>query len=130
MNVQTIDMSPRNHRGGQTSYLLLGEGQFGSRRLAVTWVEGSPGSRQPLHEHPSSEQAYIIVAGRGLMIVGDEEREVGLGTMVLIPPGAPHAIECIGEDPLIYVSATSPPFSLPPTESEFGYRPPSPGPTA
>lgn len=129
MNVHTIDSSPRNHRGGQTSYLLLGEGEFGSRRLAVTWVEGRPGSQQSLHEHPSSEQAYVIVAGRGLMIVNDEMQEVGPGTMVLVPPGARHAIKCVGEDSLIYVSATSPPFPMPPTESEFGYRRP-PGPAA
>lgn len=126
MNVQDIDSSPRNHRGGQTSYLLLGDGQFGSRNLAITWVEGQPGSQQPFHEHPSSEQAYVILAGRGLMIVNDEEREVVAGTLVLVPPGARHAIRCVGDDSLIYVSATSPPFPMPPPESGFAYQPPPP----
>ena len=52
MHVQTLEQSPQNHRGGQVSHLLLAPGQFGTENLAVTWVEGEPGSEQPLHSHP------------------------------------------------------------------------------
>ena len=33
MNIQTLAQSPRNHRGGQVSHLLLGAGQFGSENF-------------------------------------------------------------------------------------------------
>ncbi len=56
MHIQTLDGSPRHHRGGQLSYLLLTKGQFGSQNLAVTWVEGEPGSQQALHAHPSQPE--------------------------------------------------------------------------
>ena len=46
MHKQTLEESPRNHRGGQVSYLLLTEGQFGCKNLSITWVEGGPGSEQ------------------------------------------------------------------------------------
>ena len=46
MHVQTLDKSPRHHRGGQVSHLLLTKGQFGAQNLSVTWVEGQPGSRR------------------------------------------------------------------------------------
>ena len=100
-----------NARGrGQTSYLLLGEGDFGSAKLAITWVECEPGSEQTLHTHASAEQVYVIVKGAGTMLVGDQEQAVEEGTMIFIPPGTPHAIRAPGASALAYVSATSPPF--------------------
>ena len=125
MRIQTLDDSPRNERGaGQVSYLLLAEGQFDSEHLSITWVEGKPGSEQPLHSHPVSEQVYVIVRGRGRMTVGDEVRELGPGTLVFIPPGNRHAVRNIGDEPLVFVSATSPPFEAP--TGEFAYSPVSP----
>jgi mannose-6-phosphate isomerase-like protein (cupin superfamily) len=110
MHIQTLEASPRHHRGGQVSHLLLTQGQFESRNLAVTWVEGGPGSQQTLHSHSAQEQVFVIVRGRGVMIVDGEEREVGPGTLVFIPPGAVHAIRNSGAETLVFVSATAPPF--------------------
>jgi mannose-6-phosphate isomerase-like protein (cupin superfamily) len=112
MNIQTLEQSPRNHRGGQVSHLLLAAGQFGSESLAVTWVEGEPGSEQAVHSHEGREQVYVVVQGRGAMRVGDEVEEVGPGTAILVPPGTSHSIRNIGEEKLIYVSSTSPPFEM------------------
>ena len=124
MNVTIADRSPRNLRAGQTSYLLLSPGQFGSTQMAITLVEGDPGSEQPMHSHPEAEQVYVIVAGNGVMKVDDEEQGVGPGTLVFIPPGAHHAIRNVGSSPLTYVSATSPPFRMPEPGSAFAYAPP------
>ncbi len=123
MHTQTLEQSPRNHRSGQVSYLLLTEGQFGSKNLTITWVEGGPGSEQAAHAHPSNEQVFVIVRGRGIMKVGDEEEEVGPGTMVFLPPATWHAIRNTGEEPLVYVSATSPPFPLAPQGNQWAYEP-------
>jgi mannose-6-phosphate isomerase-like protein (cupin superfamily) len=111
MFVTRISESPRNKRGrGQVSRLLLAPGQFGSRNLAITWVEAARGSQQPLHAHARSEQVYVIVRGRGEMIVGAERQKVDTGTMIFIPPRTPHAIRNVDDEPLVYVSASSPPF--------------------
>ena len=112
MNIQTLDQCPQNHRGGQVSHLLLAAGQFGSENLAVAWVEGEPGSEQAVHSHDGREQVYVIVQGRGAMRVGGEVEEVVAGTAVLVPPGTDHSIRNVGEEKLIYVSATSPPFAM------------------
>ena len=112
MNIQTLDRCPQNHRGGQVSHLLLAAGQFGSENLAVTWVEGEPGSEQAVHSHDGREQVYVIVQGRGAMRVGEEVEEVGPGTAILVPPGTDHSIRNVGDERLIYVSATSPPFEM------------------
>ena len=122
MYTQTIAESPQNARGGQVSYLLLTKGHFGSENLAITWVEGEPNSEQPIHAHPENEQVYVIVRGRGLMKVGDEEQEVAAGTLIFVPPQTGHAIRNIGGEPLVYVSATAPPFELSTLAPVFAYK--------
>ena len=122
MYIHTIADSPQNARGGQVSYLLLTKGQFGSQNLSITWVEGEPNSEQPTHAHPENEQVYVIVRGRGLMKVGDEEQEVVAGTLVFVPPQTGHAIRNTGEEPLVYLSATAPPFDPSALDPVFAYR--------
>jgi len=85
-------------------------------------VVGEPGGEQPEHAHPENEQAYVIVAGQGVMFVGEERQEVGPGTLVLVPPRTSHSIRNTGREKLTYVSATSPPFELPSADSEFAYH--------
>jgi len=118
---QKVSASPENRRGdGQSSRLLLAPGQFGSRHLTVTWVEGAPGSQQPLHSHRGSEQVYVIVRGQGRMIVAGEEQAVEPGSLIFIPPGAEHAIYNPGSEPLVFVSAAAPPFAPPTVDFEYG----------
>ena len=110
MDTTSLDQSPVNERGGQSAYLLLAKGQFGSQHLAMTWVDCPPGTQQPTHHHLGLEQVYVIVRGRGTMTVGTERREVHAGTLVFVPPDTDHAIRNEGAELLSYVSATAPPF--------------------
>ena len=121
MFTQRVADSPQNVRGGQVSYLLLTKGQFGSKNLMITWVEGEPKSEQPVDAHAGHEQVYVIVRRCGLMRVGDEQQEVVAGTLVFVPPDTPHAIRNTGEEPLAYVSATSPPIDLATLKPVFAY---------
>jgi mannose-6-phosphate isomerase-like protein (cupin superfamily) len=123
MDTMHIDEAPLNERGGQRSYLLLRKGQFGASNLAITWVDCPPGSEQPLHEHATQEQVYVVVRGRGVMLAGSEEREVLEGTMIFIPPRTPHAIRNASDEPMTYVSATAPPFDADALGAAFAYRP-------
>ena len=125
MHIQPLDTAPLNERGGQKSWLLLTGGQFGAKNLAITLVEGAPGSMQAVHGHPDNEQIYVIVRGRGVMQVADEMQEVGEGTLVYIPPGAAHAIKNTSDGPLVFVSATSPPFAAEELNANFAYKPSS-----
>ncbi len=122
MHTQTVAESPQNVRGGQVSYLLLTKGQFGSENLTITWVEGGPDSEQLVHEHARNEQVYVIVRGRGLMKVGDEEQEVAAGTLVFVPPQTGHAIRNVGTEPLVYVSAAAPPIDVSALDPVFAYK--------
>jgi mannose-6-phosphate isomerase-like protein (cupin superfamily) len=121
VNTTSVAESPVNRRGGQSSHLLLSKGQFGSRQLAITWVDCPPGSEQPVHLHTEGEQVYVIVRGSGTMTFGDETRQVQAGTLVFIPPGTGHAIRNDGPDALTYVSATAPPFEVPELGDVFAF---------
>ena len=100
--------SPRQERNGLASHIPLQRGDLSDVGLTATyWVDVAPGSRQRPHEHPS-EQVYVITAGSGRMLVGEEERQVGSGNLIDVSPGAVHSIENTSEEMLTYISAATP----------------------
>ena len=107
MYTRSKEESPRRERSGLASHILLQRGDLPGVGLTATWVDVAPGSRQRPHGHPS-EQVYVISAGRGRMLVGEEERQVGPGELVYVPPGAVHGIENTSEEVLTYISAATP----------------------
>ena len=103
------DTAPKRPRGKLTSTCLLSRGDVAADQLAVTWVDVAPGGSQILHNHPEV-QIYVIVVGRGLMRVGDEQKEVSAGELIYVPSGLSHGIENLGESTLTYISAATPAF--------------------
>ena len=111
MHVTDLNNAPKRELEGLVSHILLEEGDATGGELSVTWVDVEPGSRQPVHSHPP-QQVYVITRGQGRMRVGDEERDVGPGTMIFIPPGAEHGIVNSGDEILTYISAATPAFAV------------------
>jgi mannose-6-phosphate isomerase-like protein (cupin superfamily) len=103
------DTAPKRRREKLTSICLLARGDVSDDKLAVTWVDVAPGGRQIPHNHPEL-QVYVIVAGSGRMLVGDEQKDLSAGELVYVPSGVMHGIENIGEHTLSYVSAANPAF--------------------
>jgi mannose-6-phosphate isomerase-like protein (cupin superfamily) len=62
----------------------------GFLELVSEWIVEGGGMVDP-HSHPTHE-FYYIIAGRGIMKIGDEEREVGQGDLVYTPPDTTHSI--------------------------------------
>ena len=121
MRLRRLSEAASEERGRLRSHFLLDAGDLGSRNLTVTWVDVPPGGEQRAHSHADSEQVYVIVRGRGLMRVGDEQESVETGDLVFIPPKTGHAIRNDGDEPLVYVSATSPPFDRDALKWPFRY---------
>jgi quercetin dioxygenase-like cupin family protein len=48
------------------------------------------------HSHPTHE-FYYVTAGRGLMTIGDESREIAQGDLVHIPPDAVHSLRPVSD---------------------------------
>lgn len=98
-------------RDGLTSFILLQQGDTKTNQLAITWVEVAPQSGQIPHQH-QPEQVYIIIKGKGLMTVGEEQTPVSVGDLVYIPSNIIHGITNQSDEQLVYISASSPAFDL------------------
>lgn len=93
-----------------TSWMLIGSQNSSTKNLSVQISEVPIGSEQPTHQH-APEQCYYILKGKGLMMIGDESKEVTSGDAVYIPSNANHGIKNIGEEVLEYLTANTPVFS-------------------
>ena len=70
-----------------------------------------PGGATIEHYHRTSEELYLITAGEGRLIIGDEQRVVREGDCALIPPGARHKLFNTGGVPLKVVCACAPAYA-------------------
>lgn len=65
-----------------------------------------PGESPPLHVHHDTEQVFFVLSGRGRLVIGEDERDEGPlqpGDLVRIPPGTPHRVPCVGDEPMRYL---------------------------
>jgi mannose-6-phosphate isomerase-like protein (cupin superfamily) len=69
------------------SYEFVGETQ--GAPFSAYIVAAKPGQGPPLHKHPYVEVAFTI-EGSATITVGDEQREVKAGGIVVIPAETPH----------------------------------------
>ena len=87
--------------------LLVRPGDFGSATFSVSEVEIPAGGVHPWHRHPAAEHALVVLAGRGIVQVGQIEETLEPLTGIRIEPGLPHRIENTGRTPLrLYVCAS------------------------
>jgi quercetin dioxygenase-like cupin family protein len=82
---------------------------FAGRSLFVGLNCFEPGQTQKVHVHAGSDKFYLVVSGKARMIVGDETREVGAGTVVWAPAGLPHGVTEALERTVMLVAIGPPP---------------------
>ncbi len=70
----------------------------------------APGARTDAHYHPITEEIYYILKGQGMMRIENEEREVGVGDGVAIPPGSRHKIVNTGDEDLVSLCCCAPAY--------------------
>ena len=87
-----------DHRPWGYYRVLYDEEQCKVKRITVY-----PGKRLSLQRHAFRAEHWHIVAGRGLVTCGDEERLLGSGESIDIPPKALHRVENPGPEHLVFV---------------------------
>lgn len=60
------------------------------------------------HYHPQAEEIYFITAGTGRMRIEGEERVVGVGDAIAIPPGQRHKLWNTGPEVLRLLCCCAP----------------------
>jgi mannose-6-phosphate isomerase-like protein (cupin superfamily) len=69
-----------------------------------------PGQAVTPHHHREIEEVYYIIAGRGVMTVGGEQREVAAGDAVFVPRGHRHTLANTGTEPIRLLLVCGPAF--------------------
>jgi len=81
------------------SYTVLEQGL----NYKVKRIEVLPGKRLSYQRHSKRAEHWVLVQGRGRMTLNDELVELGPGQSIVVPVGAAHRIENIGEETLVFV---------------------------
>lgn len=71
----------------------------------------APGRSTSEHFHPMAEEIYYILEGKGKIRIERDEKEVGPGDAIAIPPGKRHRIWNMGETDLVFLCCCSPAYS-------------------
>lgn len=79
------------------SYEFVGETQ--GAPVSAYIVNARPGQGPPLHTHPYVEVVFTL-EGFATITVGDEQREVKAGGIVVIPANTPHRFVNSGDTTL------------------------------
>ncbi len=70
---------------------ILEDGQTTGHRLGVGEITLAPHTAgPPQHRHAVHDEGFYVVSGTARFTVGDTTYDAGAGTLVMVPPGAPH----------------------------------------
>jgi len=75
-----------------------------SKLMMVNLAEMKPGSRATPHKHETMDEVYYFLKGEGKVRIGEIERLVIEGGIVLAPAGIEHTIENVGYDYLVFLA--------------------------
>jgi pimeloyl-ACP methyl ester carboxylesterase/quercetin dioxygenase-like cupin family protein len=94
---------------GPTRLRILEDGSTTAHRLGVAEITIAPHvAGPPQHRHGRHDEAFYVVAGTARFIVGEESHKAPAGTLVVIPPGAPHTFANDSDEPVILLNTFTP----------------------
>ena len=96
-------------RLGTTQMRILEDGHSTGHRLGVGEITLAPHTEgPPQHRHARHDEGFYVVAGTARFTVGDTTYEAPAGTLVMIPPGAPHTFANPGDHPAVLLNTFTP----------------------
>ena len=76
---------------GTVQMRILEDGRTTDHRLGVGEITLAPHTEGPIqHRHAQHDEGFYVVSGTARFTVGDATYDAPAGTLVMIPPGAPH----------------------------------------
>jgi quercetin dioxygenase-like cupin family protein len=80
---------------------LIGEGE-NAPNFAMREFEVEPGGHTPKHFHDYEHEVYVL-AGRGTIVDGDQERPLAAGDVVFVSPNDVHQFKNTGGEPMRFL---------------------------
>jgi mannose-6-phosphate isomerase-like protein (cupin superfamily) len=94
---------------GPVQMRILEDGSTTGHRLGIGEITISPhAGGPPQHRHAQHDEGFYVVSGTIRFTVGDTVHDAGPGTLVMIPPGAPHTFANPGAEPAVLLNTFTP----------------------
>ncbi|MGP0025290.1 MAG: alpha/beta fold hydrolase [Streptosporangiaceae bacterium] len=94
---------------GPIQMRILEDGQTTSHRLGIGEITIPPHTDgPPQHRHARHDEGFYVVSGAARFTVGEQSYDAPAGTLVMIPPGAPHTFANPGDEPAVVLNTFTP----------------------
>jgi mannose-6-phosphate isomerase-like protein (cupin superfamily) len=94
---------------GPTTMRILEDGSTTGHRLGMAEITLAPHTGGPTqHRHIRHDEGFYVVSGAARFTVGDTSYDAPAGTLVMVPPGAPHTFANPHDEPAVLVTTFSP----------------------
>jgi mannose-6-phosphate isomerase-like protein (cupin superfamily) len=88
---------------------ILEDGCTTNHRLGIGEITINPHTDGPLqHRHARHDEGFYVVSGTARFTVGETTYDAPAGTLVMVPPGAPHTFANPGDEPVIILNTFTP----------------------
>jgi mannose-6-phosphate isomerase-like protein (cupin superfamily) len=88
---------------------ILEDGSTTQHRLGLGEITIAPHTDgPPQHRHAQHDEGFYVVSGMARFTVGDQTYDAVAGTLVMIPPGAPHTFDNPGDEPTVLLNTFTP----------------------
>jgi quercetin dioxygenase-like cupin family protein len=88
---------------------ILEDGSTTDHRLGVGEITLPPRTTgPPQHRHARHDEGFYVVSGTASFTVGDTTHTAAAGTLVMVPPGAPHTFANPGDEPAVLLNTFTP----------------------
>ena len=106
---QITEQEPFTSKDGSTIRSILDRANAPVENQSLAEATLPEGCATDRHYHKVSEELYFILEGEGMMEIDGEERAVGPGDGILIPPEAWHQI--VASNHLRFLCCCAPPYA-------------------
>lgn len=96
-------------RIGTTVVRILEDGSTTEHRLGIGEITLAPHTEgPPQHRHARHDEGFYVVSGLARFTVGDTSHDAPAGTLVMVPPGAPHTFANPTDEPTVLLNTFTP----------------------
>ena len=94
---------------GPVRMRILEDGSTTDHRLGVGEITLAPhAGGPPQHRHARHDEGFYVVSGTASFTVGADTYEATAGTLVMVPPGAPHTFANPSDEPTVLLNTFTP----------------------
>ncbi len=92
-----------------TQMRILEDGRHTGHRLGIGEITvAAHTDGPPQHRHTRHDEGFYVVSGTARFTVGEKSYDAPVGTLVMVPPGAPHTFANPGDQPLVLLNTFTP----------------------